>query len=83
MDFQIVMFLMFGLLVESVRLVPMAGVGILIGFYDFSRPISVFLCLFVLKMSFGIRFLLRGGIGGAVPIIFATYPWIKMYPNAK
>ena len=85
--FQIVMFLTLGLLVNPSELIPVAGVGILIGFFMilFSRPISVFLSLFPFKnMSFRARlFTSWVGLRGAVPIIFATYPWISEVPNAK
>ena len=85
--FQIVMFLTLGLLVNPSELIPVAGVGILIGFFMilFSRPISVFLSLLPFKnMSFKARlFTSWVGLRGAVPIIFATYPWISEVPNAK
>jgi len=85
--FQIVMFLTLGLLVNPSELIPVAGVGILIGFFMilFSRPISVFLSLLPFKnMSFRARlFTSWVGLRGAVPIIFATYPWISEVPNAK
>ena len=85
--FLIVMFLTLGLLVNPSELIPVAGVGILIGFFMnlFSRPISVFLSLLPFKnMSFKARlFTSWVGLRGAVPIIFATYPWISEVPNAK
>lgn len=85
--FQIVMFLTLGLLVNPSELIPVARVGILIGFFMilFSRPISVFLSLLPFKnMSFRARlFTSWVGLRGAVPIIFATYPWISEVPNAK
>lgn len=78
---QIVMFLTLGLLVNPHEMVPVAGIGIMVGFFMIlvARPISVFLCLMPYK-----DISLRGklyvswvGLRGAVPIIFATYPMIE------
>lgn len=85
--FQIIMFLTLGLLVNPSELLPIAGVSILIGVFMiiFSRPISVLLCLLPFrKMSFNARIYTSWvGLRGAVPIIFATYPWIAGIPQAK
>ena len=66
---QIVMFLALGLLVNPHELLPVAPVGLLVG---------IFLCLIPFK-SFSTKgklYISWVGLRGAVPIIFATYPWI-------
>lgn len=85
--FQIVMFLSLGLLVNPSELLPVAGIGLLIGLFMIilARPISVFLTLLPFK-QFDVRgklFASWVGLRGAVPIIFATYPWIAGTPEAK
>ncbi len=85
--FQIIMFLALGLLVEPRELLPIAGVGILVGLFMIlvSRPLSVFLSLLPFKkLTFRARlFTSWVGLRGAVPIIFATYPWVNDVPQAK
>ncbi len=85
--FQIIMFLTLGLLVNPSELLPLAGISILIGVFMIliSRPISVLACLAPFrKISFNARiFTSWVGLRGAVPIIFATYPWIAGIPQAK
>lgn len=85
--FQIVMFLTLGLLVNPKELVPIAGAGLLIGLFMIliARPISVILCLlpfrnFTKKARIYISWV---GLRGAVPIIFATYPWISNIEHAQ
>lgn len=78
--FQIVMFLTLGLLVNPRDLLPIAGLGLLVGVFMIllARPISVFLCLAPFrKMSTKAKLYVSWvGLRGAVPIIFATYPLI-------
>ena len=85
--FQLMMFLALGLLVNPSELIPIAGAGILIGLFMIlvSRPTAVFLSLLPFKqMSFkGKAYISWMGLRGAVPIIFATYPWIQSVPQAK
>jgi len=85
--FQIVMFLALGMLVYPTELVPVAGIGLLIGIFMIllGRPLSVFLSLLpfrklTLKAKTYISWV---GLRGAVPIIFATYPLIAEVENAS
>ena len=84
---QIIMFLALGLLVNPHELLPITGIGLLIGTFMIivSRPVAVFVCLAPFrKMSMAARlFTSWVGLRGAVPIIFATYPWIAGIPHAN
>ncbi|MCD8173039.1 MAG: potassium/proton antiporter [Alistipes sp.] len=85
--FQIVMFLTLGLLVNPNELLPVAGIGLLIGVFMiiFARPAAVFLCLAPFKgLTFkGRTYISWVGLRGAVPIIFATYPLLEGIPHAR
>jgi cell volume regulation protein A len=85
--FQIIMFLTLGLLVDPHELIPIAGAGILIGLFMIivSRPFSVFILLSPFrKINFKSKlFVSWVGLRGAVPIIFATYPWMSGIPQAR
>lgn len=76
--FQIIMFLMLGLLVNPHEMFSVAGVALLVAVFMIvvGRPLSVFLCLLPFrKITFKSRlFVSWVGLRGAVPIIFATYP---------
>lgn len=78
--FQIVMFLVLGLLVNPHEMWQVAVFALIIGLFMMfvSRPISVFLCLLPFrKMSRKAKlFVSWVGLRGAVPIIFATYPLV-------
>ena len=76
--FQIIMFLMLGLLVNPHEMIEVAVVALLIGVFMIviGRPLSVFLCFLPFrKITLKSRlFVSWVGLRGAVPIIFATYP---------
>jgi potassium/hydrogen antiporter len=83
---QITMFFTLGLLVFPSRLVPVAGVSLLVAaFLMFvARPVSVFAVL--LPTSFSLREQLMiawVGLRGAVPIILATFPLLAGIPQAE
>ena len=75
---QIIMFIMLGLLVYPSKLMPIAGIGLLLSIFLMfvARPLSVFISLFfskTLNLNHKI-FISWVGLRGAVPIVFATYP---------
>lgn len=76
--FQIVMFILLGLLVNPHELIDVAFVSIAIGIFMIlvARPASVFVCLLPFRGITNKARLFASWVGlrGAVPIIFATYP---------
>ena len=86
---QIVLFLTLGLLVNPSELLNPEVIitGLLVGFFMiiFGRPISVLLSLLPFrKIPFNARMYISWvGLRGAVPIVFAMYPWIAGLENAK
>ncbi|MCL2156380.1 MAG: potassium/proton antiporter [Leptospirales bacterium] len=74
---QILMFLTLGLSVNPLELVPILGLGLLIGIFMIvlSRPLTVWICLLPFrKMTMRAKHYVSWvGLRGAVPIIFATY----------
>lgn len=83
---QIILFLTLGLLVYPSKVLPLAGMGILISIFLMliARPLGVFISLFFFKTSIRSRmFISWVGLRGAVPIVFATYPLIAGIPKAE
>src|SRR5262245_13963693 len=77
---QIAMFLILGLQVFPARLLPIAGVGLLVSLFliFIARPISVYAALALSRMSFHEQTLVAWvGLRGAVPIVLATFPVLQ------
>ncbi len=85
--FQLIMFLMLGLLVNPHELVPIILPGLFISFLMIfiSRPLTVFLCLLPFrKMPLKDKtYVSWVGLRGAVPIIFAIFPLVENVPHAR
>ena len=85
--FQIVLFLVLGLLVNPHEMITIAFAGTLIGVFMilFARPLSVMLCLLPFRgINFKSRlFISWVGLRGAAPILFATYPIIAHVEGAN
>jgi potassium/hydrogen antiporter len=83
---QIAMFLILGLLVFPSRLPAVVGSGLLITAVAvfLARPVSVFIALFPVKMSWQEKcFVSWVGLRGAVPIVLATFPLLAGLPRAS
>lgn len=85
--FQIVMFLILGLLVNPHEMLTVAPFALLVGVFMIliARPLTVFLTLLPFrKISLQSKaFISWVGLRGAVPILFATYPVIDKVPNSN
>jgi cell volume regulation protein A len=74
---QITMFLILGLQVFPARLIPIAGVGLLVSLFliFIARPFSVYTSLALSRFSLREQTLVAWvGLRGAVPIVLATFP---------
>lgn len=83
---QILMFLTLGLLVFPSKMTPIIGIGLLISVFLMlvARPLAMLLCFLPFKIYYkDLMFVSWGGLKGAVPIIFATYPMVEKVPNAE
>lgn len=84
--FQIIMFLVLGLLVNPHELTNVALVSVLIGIFMIvvARPATVFLCLLPFRnYTFKAKsFISWVGLRGAAPIVFATYPVVAKVEGA-
>lgn len=82
---QILLFITLGLLVNPSDVISVMGIGLLIsGFLILAgRPIAVFLSLMFFRMGIKRRIYISWvGLRGAVPIVFATFPFIAGIENA-
>ena len=82
---QIILFLTLGLLIFPSRIIPIAGMGLLISAFliFIARPIGVFTALSFFQSNNRSKFFLSWvGLRGSVPIVFATYPLLAGIPKA-
>ena len=84
--FQIVMFITLGLLVNPHEMLGVWHMGLLVAVFMIvvARPAAVFLCLSPFRKitAKGKLYVSWVGLRGAVPIIFATYPWVAGLEHA-
>jgi len=76
---QIILFLTLGLLVYPSKLLSIAGISLLISLFLMfvARPVAVFLCLLPFRIKSRAKlFISWVGLRGAVPIVFATFPFM-------
>ncbi|NTV64890.1 MAG: potassium/proton antiporter [Oscillochloris sp.] len=82
---QITMFITLGLQVTPSKLLPVAGVGLLMAaaLMFVARPVSVFLSLVLTRLSIREKLAISWvGLRGAVPIVLATFPLLAGVPHA-
>ncbi|GAP08514.1 MAG TPA: potassium/proton antiporter [Anaerolinea thermolimosa] len=83
---QIGMFLTLGLLVFPSRLIPIAGMGLLVAgcLMFIARPVSIFVSLLPSTLNWREKaFISWVGLRGAVPIMLATFPLLARVPQAS
>ena len=83
---QMIMFLVLGLLVFPSRLLPVAGVSLVIALVLvlLARPAAIFVSLLFARLRFRQKVLISWvGLRGAVPIVLATFPFVAGLPQAE
>lgn len=85
---QLIMFLTLGLLVNGSELFESAPLALLIAAFLMlvGRPVAVFLTMLPFCCRFNLRaqlYVSAIGLRGAVPIIFAIYPWVAGLEHAQ
>ncbi len=82
---QIIVFLIFGLLIFPLQLVPIIWPGLIIAFslMFVARPAGVYLALLFSRIPYREKTVIAWvGLRGATPLVLATFPLIKKLPNA-
>lgn len=82
---EVGMFVMLGLLVFPSKLIGIWQIGVAVSLIliFLARPLSVFITLFKSNLKTEEKlFISWGGLKGAVPIVFATFPLVEGLPNA-
>ncbi|GAB7141271.1 potassium/proton antiporter [Deferribacterales bacterium RsTz2092] len=85
---QITLFLTLGLLVRPHELLGVLLSSIVIGasLIFIARPISVAVCMAPFRQQYNLdsmKFIVWGGLRGAVPVVFAILPLVADTPNAR
>lgn len=83
---QSIMFIILGLLAFPSQTIKVVGTGLIVSFLliVIARPIAVFISLQPFKYDFKSKlFLSWSGIKGAIPIVFATYPFVAGIEGAS
>lgn len=82
---QIVLFITLGLLVNPSEIPQVWVMGLVVSLFLIfvARPIAVLLSLLFFKMNIKRRlYIIWGGLRGAAPIVFATFPFVAGLENA-
>lgn len=84
--FEVLMFLVLGLLVYPSRIVPVIPEGLMISMclIFVARPLSVFVSLLFARLNFREKLMISWtGLRGAAPIILATFPLLAHIPHSE